>query len=153
MPAAATPPSHDDDREPVIPVIQEHARVTRMRQETGAVRIRIESVEDTETLALERVEQQARVERVPVGEVVGQRRDPWWHGETLVVPVYAERAVVERHWVLVEEIRLHRAAARSTTQVAVPVTRQRAVVERLTPQGDWTVVDDSSVPAQAGAND
>lgn len=150
MPAAATPPDADEG-DPVIPVIEERARIASARHETGAVRIRIETVEDAATLALERVEDRTQVERVPVGTVVDARREPWWLGETLVVPVYAERAVVERQLLLVEEIRLHRVSTRHTRQVEVPLARQRAVVERLTPQGDWAIVDDGE-PA-AGTQD
>ncbi len=148
MSEAATP-THADEGEPVIPVIEEHARVARVRHETGAVRVRLETVEEAMTLALDRVEEQTQVERVPVGAVVDQRRDPWWQDETLVVPVYAERAVVERQLLLVEEIRLHRVSKRTTRQVEVPLARQRAVVERLTPQGDWAIVDDGSTAAGA----
>jgi stress response protein YsnF len=146
MPNSATP-SNRHDAEPVIPVIEERARVASVRHETGAVRVRIETVEDAATVALERVEEQTRVQRVPIGEVVGERRDPWWQEDTLVVPVYAEREVVERQLLLVEEIHLQRTATRTTTDVNVPLTRQRAIVERLTPQGDWAAVDDDELPA------
>ena len=147
MPTPATP-SNQNDPDRVIPVIEEHARVASVRHETGAVRVRLETIEDAATLALQRVEEQTRVERVPIGQVVGQRRDPWWQEDTLVVPVYAEREVVERQLLLVEEIRLHRISTRTTTDGEVPVNRQRAIVERLTPQGDWAPVDgDDTQPA------
>jgi stress response protein YsnF len=77
------------------------------------------------------------VERRPRDEAVGERREPWLDGEVLVVPVYEEVLVTERRLVLREEIRLVRRRESRTEHHEVPLMRQRAVLERRGPDGQW----------------
>ena len=129
-----------------IGVVEERLTVDTELRETGAVRVRIETDLRDETVALARTAEEFVVERVAVQRRVEERREPWHDGDALVVPVYAEVPVVERHLYLVEELRLRRQTIESSTTQRVPLARQRAIVERRQPDGSWVTVDSGDRP-------
>ena len=122
--------------ETVIPLAEEMVAVSKREAETGRVRVALttetETVVARETLRGRRIE----VERVPVGrmlpegEPAPQSRE---EGDTLVVPVVEEVAVVVKRLVLREEVRLRFVATETPFEEAVSVRRQRATVERTAP--------------------
>ena len=124
-------------------VVEERLTVSKSVEETGAVRVRIESEQHDEHLTLEHIDDTVEVERVSVDRPVDARREPWVEGEVLVVPVYREVTVVERRLVLVEELHVRRRSTRSVVQEVIPLVRQRAVVERRSADGSWA---EDSVP-------
>jgi stress response protein YsnF len=69
------------------------------------------------------------VERVPIDQVVPQRRDPWQENDALIVPIYEERLVVERQIVLKEQLRVTRSSRTIGHQVSGTIRRERIVVE------------------------
>ena len=75
-----------------------------------------------------------------IGEPAAARRNPYFDGDELVVPVYEERVVSERRLFLKEEIRLRRARHVFQEQHDIPVRRERAVFERLQADGSWREV-------------
>ena len=95
--------------ETVIPVVEERVVVSKREVETGRVRVALTTEVETaiarETLRGRRVE----VEQVPMnrmlaeGEPLPQSRE---EGDTLIVPVVEEVAVVVKRLVLREEVRL-----------------------------------------------
>ena len=102
--------------------------------ETGRVRVatETETVVARETLRGHRVE----VERVPVGRTLAEgEAAPVSHeeGDTLVIPIVEETAVVVKRLVVREEIRLHFAPTERVFEQAVDVRRQQAIVERAPP--------------------
>jgi stress response protein YsnF len=124
-----------------MPVAEERLAVDRRATETGRVRVRVvtevEEARVREALRSETIE----VERVPVGRELaageappGPREEEG--GAVLVVPVLEEVLVVEKRLVLKEELRLRRVAASETVEQAVPLRRQRAEIDRLSPAGD-----------------
>lgn len=132
-------PSSPSELPVTLPVLQEELHVGTRTEEVGAVRVRVLTEEHSLTLEQPLVQESVVVERVPVGTPVAQPREPWTEGDVLVVPVYEE--VIERRLVLKEEIRLHRQRCATPHTEQVPLRRQRAVVERLQPDGTWAVVD------------
>jgi stress response protein YsnF len=133
----------------LIPVVEEHAKLARRREETGAVRVRIRAEQVQEHCDVEAVTENVEVLRVAVNAVVEERRAPWTDGDALVVPVYEE--VLVRHLVLKEEIRLVRHRSVSRQQRAVPLRREHAIVERRDQDGAWQPVDVvDAVPADKG---
>jgi stress response protein YsnF len=124
-----------------VKVVEETLTVDKVRKEVGALRVHVEEEQHEQPVTLERTEERVDVERVDVNRPVGQRQDPWYENDVLVVPVYAEVPVVQRQLVLVAEIRLRRHTAQSSTTSTVTLTRQRAVVERRRTDGSWVEVD------------
>jgi stress response protein YsnF len=119
--------------ETVIPLAEERAAVAKREVETGRVRVALTTETETviarETLRGRRVE----IERVPVnrmlpdGEPAPQSRE---EGDTLVVPVVEEVAVVVKRLFLREEVLLRFVATEAPFEEEVTVRRQRATVDR-----------------------
>jgi stress response protein YsnF len=122
--------------ETVIPVAEERVTVSTREAEIGRVRVALttetETVVARETLRGRRVE----VERVPIGRMLPEGESPPQsreEGDTLVVPVVEEVAVVVKRLVLREEVRLRFVHTEEPFAQEVPVQRQKATVERVPP--------------------
>lgn len=125
-----------------ISVVEETATASARQVETGQVRVSLR----TETVS-ERLEQVLRgrrveVERVAIGRVLAEDEAPPTtreEGDTLVIPVLEETAVVVTRLVLREEVRLRLLTEETPFEEEVALRRQVAIVERLppaSPQGD-----------------
>lgn len=129
----------------VLSVVEEQARVSVERRELGGVRVRVvtdsSDVVHPVTLGSEQVE----VTRHPVGREIETMPDTRQDGDTTIIPVVEERAVVVTRLFLVEEIHVRRTATTETVEVPVTLRRQRAVVELLEPEAG------SSVPVEGQA--
>lgn len=123
-----------------ISVLEETLSVGKRRRSTGRVRVmtRTETVEAFANVELER--QRVEVTRVPVERVVDEAPAPRTEGDTTVIPVVEERLVVVKQLVLVEELRIRLVHDQDMVSEPVTLRRQRAVIERLGPQGE--VVDE-----------
>ncbi len=120
--------------EVVIPLAEEAVTVSKREVETGRVRVALTT--DTETVLAREVLRGRRVEveRVPVGRTLAEGEAPPQsreEGDTLVIPVFEEVAVVVKRLVLREEVRLHFAPTEQPFEETVEVRRQRAAVERV----------------------
>jgi stress response protein YsnF len=129
MPEEPTPPA-----ETVIPLVEETVSISKREVETGQVRVSLSTdVEQAivhETMRGRRVE----VERVAVdrllaeGEAPPQTRE---EGDTLIIPLIEETAVVVKRLVLREEVRLRFIPTEVPFEEEVALRRQRATVERV----------------------
>ena len=127
-------PEQAPSGETVIPVVEERIVVSKREVQTGQVRValttEIETAIARETLRGRRVE----VKQVPMnrmlaeGEPLPQSRE---EGDTLIVPVVEEVAVVVKRLVLREEVRLRFVHTEEPFAQEVPVRRQRAMIERV----------------------
>lgn len=113
-----------------MPIVEERARVAKLRVEGAriAVRTRIEpAIESVETrLAHDRYE----IERVPVGTFFDHPPQERREGDTLIIPIVEEVAVVVKRLRVVEELRITRHEYTTPFQESVEVRRMRASVER-----------------------
>lgn len=114
-----------------VPLVAERARIGVREVPTGGVRVtrrpRRETVVVDEPLRRDEVV----VERVRVNRFVDETPEPRWEGETFVVPVVEEVAVVTRRLRLVEEVRLRRRSVEQRRPQEVTLRREEAVVERV----------------------
>jgi stress response protein YsnF len=120
--------------EMIIPLAEERITISKREVETGQVRIALttdlEQVIVRETLRGRRVE----VDRVVVdrmlaeGEAPPQSRE---EGDTLIISVVEETAVVVKRLVVREEVRLRFLPTEAPFEQEVAVRRQRATVERV----------------------
>ncbi|MCR5868106.1 MULTISPECIES: YsnF/AvaK domain-containing protein [Aquincola] len=120
-----------------IAVTEEQVQVTRRVEATGAVRVRIETASELRAVPISSTSTQVVVERMAKGVVCTERAAPYYDGEVLVIPVYAEVPVITTQLVLTEELRVHRLVTARTEEHKVPLNTERAVVERLQPDGTW----------------
>ena len=110
-----------------VPLAEEALTARVEERQQGLVRIHkhVETVPMKADIDLLR--EAAHVDRHARDEVVDTTREPWYEGDTLVIPRYEERLVTEKRLVLVEEIRVQIRA--ETEQVHLTDTVRREVVD------------------------
>lgn len=123
-------PVHRLEDELRLPIIEESITVGKRTVESGRVRIETEVETTREDVRATLTDHQVEVERVVVGRVVAEHPEPRWEGDTYVVPVVDEVAVVETRLVLREEVRITRRAVEREHVQPVEVRRTLVHVER-----------------------
>ncbi|MGH8177608.1 MAG: YsnF/AvaK domain-containing protein [Steroidobacter sp.] len=103
-----------------IPIIEERARIDKQVVDRDIVRIKTTFNERTEWLTQELTSEDVVVERVPVDREIDSMPPIREEADLLVIPVIEQRLVVEKRWVLKEE--LHIRKQKRTDVVEVPVT-------------------------------
>lgn len=83
---------------------------------------------------------EVKIEHKQINEPVADAEQPWYEGDTLVVPVYEEVLVTEKRLYLKEEIRITR--VKETEQVAIQDTVRRQVIDVTSDAGN--LVDDEA---------
>jgi len=122
-----------------IELLEEVLRVAKRTVEHGRVRVSVltetEQQQVRETLRSSRVEvaHVAIGRRLEAGEGMPQART---EDNVLIVPIVEEMLVVEKRLVVVEEMHIRIVQSQEEVEQAVPLRRQRAVVERLAPDGE-----------------
>jgi stress response protein YsnF len=121
--------------EEVIPVVEETATVGKRQVVTG--RVRVQTVTDTvEELARATVQRDdVEVTRVPIDRIVESAPEIRTEVDVTIVPVLEEVLVVEKRLVLKEELHIRRRVETETVEFPVTLRKQRAIVERETPDG------------------
>jgi len=117
-----------------IELLEEVLRVAKRTVEHGRVRVSV--LTETEQ---RQVRETLRSSRVEVGHVaVGRRLEageampqPRTENDVLIIPVVEEVLVMEKRLVVVEEMHIRIVQSQEEVEQAVPLRRQRAVVERL----------------------
>jgi uncharacterized protein (TIGR02271 family) len=124
----------EQDRE-VIPLLEERAVILKRKKLTGGLRVRTVVRENEEVIDQPLTTDEIEVERVPVDRWVEAPVPIRQEGETTIITLLEEVAVVEKRLRATEEVRITR--RRTTRQAAQHVTlrREEAVVERLDAAG------------------
>jgi uncharacterized protein (TIGR02271 family) len=102
--AANSAAVRNDDRDLVIPVIEEQVRISRQELPRGVVRITKQVHERIEEIDEPHFRENVHVERVPLNQVLEELAEPRVEGDTLIIPVMEEVLVVEKRILLKEEI-------------------------------------------------
>ncbi|MGE0132947.1 MAG: YsnF/AvaK domain-containing protein [Blastocatellales bacterium] len=114
-----------------LPVLEERLRVSRRQVETGRVIIN-KTVDEREVAIDEPLSRdEVTVERVPINQFVESPASPRYEGETLVIPLFEEKLVVEKRLLLKEEVRISRRRVTVPNQQSVKLRSERVNVERL----------------------
>jgi stress response protein YsnF len=124
----------EHDRE-VIPLVEERAVILKRKKLTGGLRVRTVVRESEEVIDQPLTTDAVEVEPVPVDRWVEAPVPIRQEGETTIITLLEEVAVVEKRLRATEEVRITR--RRTTRQAAQHVTlrREEAVVERLDAAG------------------
>ena len=125
--------------EVAIPLAEETVSVSKREVETGRVQVALTT--ETQTLVAREVLRGRRVEveHVPVGRMLAEGEAapvPHEEGDTLIIPVVEETAVVVTRLVVRGEVRLRFVPTERPFEQAVDVRRQHAPVERAPPGTD-----------------
>jgi uncharacterized protein (TIGR02271 family) len=125
----------DQKRTDAIPLVEEELCVDKQPVTAGKVSVHtiVDAFKEvvSETLESERVE----VSRVSIDREVETAPAVRTEGDVLIIPVLEEVLVVEKRLVLKEELHVRRLVSEETVEIPVTVRKQRAVVERITPEG------------------
>ena len=120
----------------VLPVIEERVVITRDVVESGRVRLSRQVHETAELVRVALAHDEVQVERVPLNQTLpaGTAAPATrYEGDTLVIPVLREVAVVETRLLLVEELRVTKRQLTTEHQETVPLRREEISVEHLPP--------------------
>jgi stress response protein YsnF len=118
----------------VLPIVDESLHVGKRQVVTGRVRVRTVTDLSEERIRQELSGQHVEVERVPVDVLVERDAtppEPRTEGDVTIVPILEEVLVVEKRLLIKEELRITRHRTTNVTDVAVPLRKQRAEIERL----------------------
>ncbi len=130
------PTGTPDLSELVVPLHAEQLDVSRLKRETGRVKISTVTKFREQTVDEMLAEEHAHVERVAVGTIIDVMPDIRQEGEVTIIPVVEEVLVVERRLFLKQEIRVTRVRTTSRHQETVVLRQQEAVVQRTQGDGD-----------------
>ena len=129
--------SEASEENQVLPVIEERATIRREVVETGRVVVTKRVHEADEQIVVPVQHDEVHYERVPLNQTLpagATAPGPRQEGDTLIIPVLREVAVVEKRLLLVEELRITKRQV--TTEHAEPLhlRREEVLVERLPPR-------------------
>ena len=121
----------DPEGEKVIPVIEEQLEVERRKIPTGKVLIHKKVDADEITIDEPVLHERYDIERVPVNRVIDEPIEPYYEGDTFVLPVLEEVVVVEKKLLLREEVRVTRKREVERDAQKVTVRREHIDFERV----------------------
>jgi uncharacterized protein (TIGR02271 family) len=113
-----------------IPIVEERARIEKQVVPTGHVRITSRVEERLEMLRDELIVQTVAVERVAVNREVDTPPGIRSEGDVLIIPVIEQRLVVEKRWVVTEELHVRRREHTEAVEIPVELRSTRVTVER-----------------------
>jgi uncharacterized protein (TIGR02271 family) len=120
-----------DEATLVVPVIEEEIDVQKQQVETGKVRI-TKVVHEREVVVDEPLlHHEVEVERVPIERLVEEEIPVRYEGDTMIVSVMEEVLVVEKRWMLKEEIHLRQRRVERHQPQRVTLRREEALVEHI----------------------
>lgn len=121
----------------IVPVIAEELEVGKREVVVGGVRVTKKVVEHEEMIDVPLARDRLVVERVPLHQTVPSDALPTMRqeGDTLVVPLLQEVIVVEKRFVLTEEVRLTRLREEAHAPQTVVLKREEVSIERIDERG------------------
>jgi stress response protein YsnF len=145
--------AEDNSSEYVVPVVSEELHADAIPVETGSVRV-VKRVEGhDEVLQQELRKGRVEVRRIKTNRVVDGPQKVQRDGKTMVIPVVSEVLLVQKQWVVTEEIHITQIEERETVEQKVTVNREVAEIERVDENGQRvSSVKDSIRDETAGFN-
>ena len=110
-------------------VIEEQAKVDKKLVEKGKVRVIKKVVTEEEKVKVDVRNEEVNVERVPVNEYADTLPEVRYEGDTTIIPVIKEVAVVQKRILVVEEIRITKKTHITEEERTVPLKKEIVSVE------------------------
>ena len=120
----------------VVPLVAETLTVDKVEQVTGSVRVSKTVVEHEETVDPALMRQTVEVVRVPIDRFVEIAPAPRQEGDTYIVPVVEEVAVVVKRLRVVEEIHLTRRQSEYHAPQTVTLRSEEAQILRTSAENE-----------------
>jgi stress response protein YsnF len=113
-----------------IPLHVEEVSVSRREVEKANVEIALITGTRGQLIDEELTQVRVEIERIPIGRTIDVVPPITEEGDTTIIPVVEEIVVVERRYVLTEEIHIRRVTTKERHQETVMLRKQEAVVTR-----------------------
>ena len=117
----------------VLPVIEETLDVQTRPVETGRVRLRKIVHESEEVVDPPLWREEVVIERVPINRMIEGPVSARSEGDIVIIPVVEEILVVEKHFLLKEEVHLTKRRVETHQPQRVTLRREEVIAERLHP--------------------
>lgn len=118
----------DDVEQPLrIPLVEETIEARVVERDSGKIVVHKRVETEPVTARVDLHHDKMEIDEIEVEEAATERREPWYEGDTLMVPVYEEVLVSYTELMLRKVIRIRNQGA--IEQVDVEGTVQREVVE------------------------
>lgn len=111
-------------------VIPDEWEVVERDEASGRLRLTRTVQEREEVIDEPLLRDDVHLRRVPIDRAVDGPMDTRYEGDTLIIPVMREELVVDRRWILVEELHLTRRRNRVRQSERARARRERVTVER-----------------------
>jgi uncharacterized protein (TIGR02271 family) len=128
--------SHENRTVLIVPVIEEDVEIHKRKVTTGRVRLTRSVSEREEVIDEPAFRETVEIERVTMNKPLENPVDVRFEGDTMIIPVMEEQVVVEKRWVLREEIRVTKHRERTEGPQQVTLHKQQVSVERLEPDDE-----------------
>lgn len=112
-----------------VPVHEEEVRAERVRESAGEVRVRKDVVEENQSMEIPVTRDEVQVRRVSTNREATGDATAFTEGDTIRVPVTAERVEVTKEPRVVEEIEISKRPVTETERVEETVRRERVDVD------------------------
>ncbi len=113
-----------------IPLVEEHAHIEKRLVEKGIVRIKTAVDERTQWLTEELTSEEVDIERVAIDREVESPPPIREEAGVLIIPVVEQRLVIEKRWVLKEELHVRKGQRTDVIDVPVTLRASQVTVER-----------------------
>ncbi len=120
-----------DQQEMTVPVIEERVEAHPEWRDAGSIVVRTVAEEIPQTLMQETQREELFVERVAIGRALADGEDvmPREEGDTYVIPVVIEEAVVVTRRVLAEELRITKRVIPTMQTIQTVVRKERVEID------------------------
>lgn len=123
--------NYEANKEQRLPLVEERLVIRSESVPTGEVRVTKQVEEQTVDVELPTILTAYEVERVELNRVVDAVPEQRTEGETIVIPVVREEAVVVKKLILEAEIRLRKRQTVNQRTESVTLRSETARIERL----------------------
>ncbi|MBB4658760.1 YsnF/AvaK domain-containing protein [Parvularcula dongshanensis] len=141
--------ANGDPAETRLTLAEERIRVAKRTVDRGGVRVSTVTEHEDETVETPLRRQWAKLDRMPVERFVEAAPEPRVEGDTVVISVVEERAVVTKQLVVIEEVRVRLDELTETDSRTVRVAKQHLRIDEI-PARDESVTS-TSRPAAGDA--
>ena len=114
----------------IINVIQEQIKVHKEVVEKGKVHIEKKVHEAIETVQIPLASEEVVIQKIVIQKIVDTMPAIRYEGDTMIIPVVKEVAVVEKKLMLVEEVYVTKKTSSTTEEVTMPLRREEVNIER-----------------------
>ncbi|HYD30600.1 MAG TPA: YsnF/AvaK domain-containing protein [Azospirillaceae bacterium] len=114
-------------------MVEETAHVDKRRHVTGIVRVNKRITQEEQEIDEPQSVEKVEVERVPVDRWVDAPEPVRQEGDTTIIPLHEEVAVVVKRLKVVEEVRMTRHRSTHHRRSCITLRRAEADIERLPP--------------------